>query len=131
MPGIAGSRSGPKLPPDVEETLAQLRAAGSLRSRGGWMPFDEWWNADVLRDMGGRNFTRAELVTVLANTDGGAPDDPALDEVYDRLSRRNSTGWAIKLERGPTVPLLGPALASVRQLAYEVERSLLRGAPSA
>jgi hypothetical protein len=94
------------------------------------MPFDEWWNADVLRDMGGRNFTRAELVTVLANTDGGTPDDPALDEVYARLSRRNSTGWAIKLERGPTVPLLGPALASVRQLAYEVERSLLRGAPS-
>jgi hypothetical protein len=120
----------PHLPPEVEETLARMRAAGSLRSRGRWLPFEEWWDADVLRDMGGRNFTRGELVTVLASTDGGAPDDPRLDEVYDRLSRRNSTGWAIKLERGPTVPLLGPALASVRQVAYEVERSLLRGAPS-
>lgn len=121
----------PRLPRDVEETLARMRAEHSLRSRGSWLPFADWWAADVMRDMGGQNFTRATLVKALANADGEAHADPILDETYRRLARPNSSGWAIKLEKGPSVPLLTPALASVRQIAYEVETSLYRGAPAA
>lgn len=119
----------PQLPPDVEETLARMRAEDSLRSRGRWLPFAGWWDADVLRDKGGQNFTRADLVRALAKTDGGADVDPGLDEAYHRLSRQSSSGWVIKLENGPDVPPLSPALASVRQVAFEVERSLHRGEP--
>jgi hypothetical protein len=121
----------PRLPREMEETLARMRTEHRLRSRGRWLPFAEWWAADVLRDMGGQNFTRASVVMALANADGEADADPLLDDTYRRLSRPDSSGWAIKLEKGPFVPLLSPSLASVRQVAYEVETSLYRGAPAA
>jgi hypothetical protein len=116
----------PQLSPDAEATLARMRTEGSLRSRGSWLPFAEWWNADVLRDTSGLNFTRAGLVEALANTDDDAHEDPRLELVHRRLTKPDATGWATKLEPGLAVPLLSPALASVRQLAFEVERSLHR-----
>jgi hypothetical protein len=119
----------PELSPDVEETLARGRADQSLRSRGRWLPFDEWWDADVLRDKVGQTFTRADLVRALANTDGEAQVDRDLLQVYDRLSRPNSSGWVTKHENGPDGPLLSPAMASVRQVAFEVEWSLHRAKP--
>ena len=121
----------PRLPRDTEETLARMRAEHSLRSRGGWLPFAQWWAADVLRDVDGQTFTRASLVKAMANADGRAGDDPVLDETYRRLSKPDSYGWATKLEEGPSVPLPTPAPASVRQVAFEVETSLYRGAPAA
>jgi len=120
-----------QLPPDVEETLARMRGDHTLRSRGSWLPFDEWWAADVLRDLRGRKITRAELVNALANTDREAHVDPELDELYRRLSVPSSADWAIKQGTGPSLPLLTPALASVRQIAFEVEATLHRGAPAA
>jgi hypothetical protein len=120
----------PRLPPEAEETLSRMRAEGTLRSRGAWLPFAEWWDAHILRDMRGQDFSRADLVQVLANADGTVPADPGLAEAHLRLARRSSAGWAIQLERGPGVPLLSPALASMRQVAFEVERSLHRASPS-
>jgi hypothetical protein len=120
----------PQLPAEVEESLARLRAEGSLRSRGRWLPFDEWWEADVLRDKGGQNFTRADLVRALADMDGWAQVDADLDDVYQRLVRQTFSGWAIRLENSPYVPLLSPAFASMRQIAFEVERSLHRADPT-
>jgi hypothetical protein len=122
-------RERPELSPDVEETLARRRADQSLRSRGRWLPFAEWWKADVLRDKAGQTFTRADLVRALANTDGEAQVDPGLLQVYDRLSRPNSSGWVMSHENGPDLPLASPAMASVRQVAFEVEWSLHRGKP--
>ena len=49
----------------LEATLARMRVEHSLRSRGSWLSFDEWWTADVLRDTDGLNFTRAGLVEAL------------------------------------------------------------------
>jgi hypothetical protein len=121
----------PRLAPDVEETLARMRASQLLRSRGSWLAFADWWSADVMRDMSGQHFTRADLVQALANEADEAHVDPHLDELYRRLTRPTSSGWAIDLEAGPAVPLLTPLLASVRQIAYEVETSLHRGAPAA
>jgi hypothetical protein len=121
----------PRLPRDVEETLARMRAEHSLRSRGGWLPFAQWWAADILRDVDGQTFTRASVVKALANADGQEGNDPVLDETYRRLSRPDSYGRAMKLEEGSSVPLISPAPASVRQVAFEVETSLYRGAPTA
>lgn len=119
----------PQLPSDVEESLARQRAEGALRSRGRWLPFAEWWEAEVLRDKTGQNFTRADLVRALATADGEALADPALAEHYSRLASQSSYGWVIRLETRPEVPSLSPALASVRQVAFEVERSLHREEP--
>jgi len=119
-----------QLPPDVEETLARMREDRSLRSRGGWLPFAEWWAADVLRDTAGHTITRAQLVNALADTDRQAHVDPELEELYRRLSIPSSAEWATKPAHGPSLPLLTPAVASVRQIAFEVEASLHRGAGS-
>ena len=98
----------PQLPPATEDALAQLRAEHVLRSRGSWLPFDEWWDADVLRDGEEQTFSRAALVQMLANTDGAARLDP-----YFGGGPRTS-----------------PVLASMRQVAFEVERSLHRASPA-
>ncbi len=119
----------PQLSPDAEATLARMRVEQSLRTRGSWLSFDEWWAADVLRDTNGLNFTRAGLVEALANIDDAAHEDPRLERIHRRLTRPDATGWATKLEPGRAVPLLSPALASVRQVAFEVERSLHRASP--
>jgi hypothetical protein len=115
----------PQLPPEVEEKLARMRADRSLRSRGLWLPFAEWWGSEVLRDQAGQSFTRADLVTALPDTH----DEAGLDESYRRLTRPDSSGWAIRLETSPHVPPVSPALASMRQVAFEVERTLHRAAP--
>jgi hypothetical protein len=120
----------PQLPPEAEETLSRMRAERTLRTRGSWLPFTEWWEAHILRDMRGQDFSRADLVQALSSSDGAVPVDAALEGPHQRLSRRSSTGWAIKLERGPGVPTLSPVLASMRQVAFEVERSLHRANPT-
>ena len=119
----------PQLPADIEEALARQRAEGALRSRGRWLPFAEWWDAEVLRDKAGQSFTRADLVRALATVDDEALADPNLAEHYQRLANHSSYGWVIRLETRPEVPTLSPALASVRQVAFEVERSLHREEP--
>jgi hypothetical protein len=98
----------PLLPAETEETLAQLRAEHALRSRGGWLPFDEWWDAEVLRNREEQTFSRAALVQMLTTTDGAARLDP-----YFGGGPRTS-----------------PVLASMRQVAFEVERSLHRASPA-
>jgi len=98
----------PQLPPATEETLARMRAEHTLRSRGSWLPFDEWWDAEVLRDLREQTCSRAALVRLLANTDGAARVEPYVGG-------------------GPRT---SPVLASMRQVAFEVERSLHRASPT-
>jgi hypothetical protein len=118
-----------KLPPSVEESLARMRAEHTLRSRGHWLPFPEWWEADVMWDEDGQKFTRADLVNALTDPDGKARVEPAFDEVHHRRPRWDSSGWANDLDDYPHVPPLGPTLSSVRQVAFEVEMSLYRADP--
>lgn len=95
----------------------------------GWPParkrfFPEWWNQIVLTDMRGSLFSRRALVMAVANTDGGAHIDPALDSDYAELSRKNSIGYAVGLNDNIT-PIDKSELASIRQIAHEVLRSLI------
>lgn len=84
------------------------------------IPFVTWWNGPVFKDNVGRKFCRRELVTHVADTDGGAHVDPELDEAYMAISRRNSLGWHFS-DGDVTVALQGrPELACMRQIAHEV-----------
>ena len=61
----------------------------------------------------------------MANQDGGGHVDPSLDEAYANLSRFNSLGWKIFIGDCPAKDFeKGPELPSVRQIAYEVIKSL-------
>ena len=85
--------------------------------------FEKWWNAVVIADKKGNKLSRRDLVLAVANQDGGAHVDPGLNEVYANLSRHNSLGWYYENPSGQQAPN-GAELASIRQIAYEVLRSL-------
>lgn len=97
------------------------------------LPFGTWWSMNIIKDGRGHLFSRSKLVLTVANKDGGAHVDPELDEDYAALSRLNSLGVVAVEERnalgiaigGPGRPASGnPALAAVRQIAFEVEATL-------
>jgi hypothetical protein len=92
--------------------------------------FGQWWSTPVLRDHAGNVWNRHSLVVALANQDGGAHVDPALDEAYAALSRGNSMGWMISTSDDPTArPMPNPVPVSVRQIAHELTRTLERHLP--
>ncbi len=104
------------------EHLARCEVGGGpLPPR--WIPFPDWWINPVIKDNKGRYFNRLELVTNVADTDGGAHVDPDLDDAYMALSRENSLGW-IFTSGGISVPMGGPELPCVRQIAHEVLETL-------
>jgi hypothetical protein len=91
--------------------------------------FINWWNDPVIVDAQRNTFSRKELVINVADTDGGAHVDPALDESYEALSRRNSLGWSFS-SGGQDLPLKGrPELACIRQIAHELLLTLSQFAP--
>jgi hypothetical protein len=86
--------------------------------------FDAWWNDPILKDAQGSIFSRKKLVLEVANSDGGAHVDPALNAAYEALARHNSFGWVISTSAGPQPFTNSPILPSIRQIAYEVERTI-------
>ncbi len=88
--------------------------------------FDTWWNKVVIRDREGRQLTRRDLVLAVANQDGGAHVDPALDEDYARLSRDDTLGrYTGDVTR--MIPLTAVELVSIRQISHEVLKTLKPG----
>ena len=100
--------------------LCQL-GGGPLGER--WLPFERWWNNNVIKDNKGRFFNRRDLVLNVANTDGGGHVDPTLDEAYLALSRNNSLGWVIN-EGDVQKPFPPPVMACLRQIAHEILETL-------
>ena len=82
--------------------------------------------APVFVDKDRKTLTRKDLVLIAANQDGGAHVDPALDDRYDRLSKRNAMGL-IAIEKGQARAMEGPERAAIRQMAHEVLKTLKPG----
>jgi len=99
---------------------------------GGFTPprqvnFEDWWNQIIFVDSEKRTFSRRELILAVANKDGGAHIDPALDIAYAELSRKNSLGWVFQQENGPTLDMKGPEKSALRQICHEVLKTLTPG----
>jgi hypothetical protein len=88
--------------------------------------FDQWWNTPVFVDSQKRDVSRKELVLAVANQDGGAHVDPALDRKYADLSRGNSLGWNFT-DGSREEAMGGPEKAALRQICHEVLKTLLPG----
>lgn len=94
------------------------------------IPFDEWWDKKVVSsyvepsESDKSLFTRKDLVLNVANTQGGAHVDPQLDEAYANLFRFASSQWAVVRPGYSGGMENNPVLASVRQIAHEVIRTL-------
>ncbi len=95
---------------------------------GDWQLFDLWWALPVIRDAQRNEISRRDLVLSVADMDGGTHVDPAIEEVYARLSRSNSLAWVFQNDKGAR-PLGNPVPASIRQIAWEVDESVKRQFP--
>lgn len=89
-----------------------------------WMPFDRWWTEIVFKDDRSDMLSRRQLVLTVADQDGGAHVDTALDPVYARLSRGNSLGWR-RYVNGQDEALENPTPGALRQVAHEVLRTVI------
>jgi hypothetical protein len=89
-----------------------------------WLPFEEWWEEPILVDDRRVRISRQLLVQSVADKDGGAHVDPALTEVYHRLSRENSMGW-VHTTGASSSPIRAIELASIRQIAHEALKTLV------
>lgn len=87
--------------------------------------FDDWWNGVVLTDDNKNEFSRKDIVTTLANKDGGAHVDPTLDKKYVDLKEGESIGWRISDNVvGKDAPLTDQVTVSMRQITHELLKTL-------
>lgn len=144
----AGPLDEKNLAPECNLVLAQAISAGVFQpatyvaccqAGGGFKrpistPFTQWWTRPVLKDAAGKRFSRLDLVSHVADTDGGAHVDPTLDAEYEEMSRVHGLGW--NFGSGPFEPPPGLVfkmrgrleLCCVRQIAWELIETLkLRG----
>lgn len=98
----------------------KYKAELEIPSRHFFMNFDDWWN-EIIFDDRENKFTRKDIVTFVANQDGGAHVDPELNESYAKLTKMNSLGWT---DRNGNPPTNNPAYQSIRVIANEVLISL-------
>ncbi len=105
----------------------------------GLQEFDFWWSTPLVQGSNKKTFSRQNLVSIMANQDGGAHVDPSLDQDYQALNvdflgtqmlvTHGAPPWDI-IAGGP----LGPsanlqnnvAFASMRQIAHEACGALHR-----
>ncbi len=113
-----------KMGPNGGEYVPPLGNGPPTRYQKGKIPFTQWWNKIVLVDDKGNKLTRKDLVLTVCDKDGGAHVDPKLDEAYFALSRFNSLGWKYIKNDVEKDFVTRPELASIRQISYEVLKSL-------
>jgi hypothetical protein len=91
--------------------------------------FVQWWQAMVICDSEGREWTRKSAVLALANKEGGAHIDPRRPSSVRALESENSMGWVFtRGDDGTPSPFTnGPLAPTVRQIAYEVVTTLTGG----
>lgn len=86
--------------------------------------FLDWWRRTILVDQRGNTFSRADLVLAVADQDGGAHIDAALNEKYRQLSRENSLGFRQSHE----LPIANSVVqTSVRHIAEELLETVASG----
>ena len=87
------------------------------------MSLNDWWNEPVLRDNHRHHFTRHDIVSTVANQDGGAHVDPEIDQAYHRLANEHSIG-VISVGPDGEKPLEHIEKIYVRQISWELIQSL-------
>lgn len=92
-----------------------------------YVSFDDWWDGIVFVDSKRHEFSRKDIVTSLANEDGGAHvAKKGLSNPYNRLTRENSIGL-MRGKDGTEQPIENQVPATMRQIAHEVLKTLDEG----
>jgi hypothetical protein len=96
--------------------------------QGQWLRFSDWWEMPVLSTGQESHFSRRELVLAMAHTDGGAHVGE-MEDAYARISRSPHFGPLFAID-GELRPVGNPVHGSIRQIAFEADRSLDRAFPA-
>jgi hypothetical protein len=92
-----------------------------------YVPFKSWWEDGVLRDAKGTSWSRKGIVLAIANKEGGAHIDPEQPLDVRAIEKDNSMGWTYSDPLKTDEPMSnGPLMPSIRQIAYELEHTILR-----
>lgn len=113
------------LMPEFDLAVIEVSSSGSkfapVLGRAFYSPrsleFQEWWCESVLRDCDRVHLSRFDLVTIVANQDGGAHVDPEIDARYHRLINENSIGFYS--DEHQKFPIVGIERVYLRHIAYE------------
>jgi hypothetical protein len=86
--------------------------------------FAAWWVQAVTKLSDGTTYSRRDWVLGAADREGGAHVDPLRDRLYEAVTLRNDIGWVTNTGEPPPGNI---GLASVRQIAHEVDLTLAAG----
>ncbi len=95
-----------------------------------WLPFNEWWEEEIfIEDFKNENesrntLSRKQLITTVADQDGGAHVDPSIDELYYKFMN-DKNFFTINHDGSITYIPQKPERVSVRQVAHEVLKTLI------
>lgn len=81
--------------------------------------FRAWWAGRVF-DIDGHVYTREDLVTSVANMDGGAHVDPSLKAIYHQIAYSGALGIPGRTSDSSVV-VRTPVWEALRQIGYEVQ----------
>lgn len=95
---------------------APLLAPPDARSR---LPFPEWWTRPVLRAPTGEKMSRMDIVTAVANTDGGAHVDSGLEPLYAAFRSGRLLGMRVFPTENGQIRMSIPILLSKEQVAND------------
>lgn len=113
--------------PVYHRSLQTNPLSDDFRSDWTGMSFDGWWAQAVLHGEG-HSFTREALVKTLANRLGGSHSDPTIPmEDQNLLDEKYGYGFStgkLHSSRGSASAKNTAYQAAVRQIAYEVQRTL-------
>jgi hypothetical protein len=90
------------------------------------LPFEAWWTSPIGVDGAHVTWNRKRFILTAANQEGGAHIDPMQELDVRALEEENSMGWTFSDPWvGTDQPALnGPMLPSIRQISYELQRTL-------
>lgn len=92
----------------------------------------QWANEIVLTDFKRNTYRRKDIITLLANKDGGAHVDAEIPDDLEALKSPNVTAWFVARADGTQqTPENDAVYASMRQMAFEVLTSLYEVRPAA
>jgi len=86
--------------------------------------FDTWWNGIVFKDFDGYTISRKDLITTMADQNGGAHVDQSVNKDYSKLSKGDSLKRMYSKNGKHWFNMQGAELATVRQIAHEVLKTL-------
>jgi hypothetical protein len=95
-----------------------------IKHKPSYILFDNWWETPCIPQYNGSKYSRAALVDMLANKEGGAHVDPAVNEAYREYIKNSPFGSSFYVEGVDLGFTDNAAYASMRQVGWELLESL-------